>query len=116
MTKEETIRTVSQMMQAASCCKELKAAAREWLDAVGTAGEKKAAEALKAELKEDVCSIDDLIELCGSSTGKKLFGPDTAAAMLKSAKEAKEEGGKYCLCSACQNGGKLLDDPSGLNA
>ncbi len=116
MTKEETIKTVSEMMQADSCCRELKEAAKEWLDAVGTSGEKKAAEALKAEMKEDVCSIDNFIELCSSPTGKKIFGADQAAAMLKAGQEAKGKGGKYCLCGACQAGGKLLDDPSGLNA
>ena len=104
MTKEETIKTVSEMMQADSCCRELKEAAKEWL------------EALKAEMKEDVCSIDNFIGLCSSPTGKKIFGADQAAAMLKAGQEAKGKGGKYCLCGACQAGGKLLDDPSGLNA
>lgn len=113
MTKDETMKLVKQTMAAPSCCATLKAAAQTWLDAVGTPGEKDAAAKLKKELADDVCSIDDFIALTGSSRGQKIFG-SKAEAMHKAGQDAKAKGGKYCLCDACQAGGKLLDDPSGL--
>ncbi len=56
--KQELIETAKAMIAAPSCCQDLKSVAQAWIDAVGTAGEKAATDALLAELKEDVCTID----------------------------------------------------------
>ena len=46
MTKQELIETAKAMIAAPSCCQDLKTVAQAWIDAVGTAGEKAAADAL----------------------------------------------------------------------
>ena len=58
--REEIAQTVQTMIQASSCCEELKNAGRKWLDAIGTAGEHAAAEALLQEIRE-LCEIQGLI-------------------------------------------------------
>jgi hypothetical protein len=92
-----------------------KAAAGEaYLKAVGTDGERAAAEALLKELAEDVTSVDDLIALTESEHGVKIFGADGAKALKEQAEKAKAAGGKYCVCPACQAGGALLDNREAL--
>ena len=61
MDKQELVKTVQEMISAPSCCSELKAAGRKWLDALGTQEEKAAASALLQEIKEDVATIDHVI-------------------------------------------------------
>ncbi len=116
MACEKTVALVKEMMAASSCCADLKAAARAWLDSVGTDGQKAAAEALLAELKEDVNGIDEVIGFFGSEAGKGYFGAEKAGALLKAAQDAKAAGGKYCICDACQAGAKLIENPDGLFA
>ena len=116
MACEKTIALVKEILAAPSCCAELKAAGEKWLAAVGTDGQKAAAEALLAELKEDVSGIDDVIGFFGSDAGKGYFGAEKAAELLKIAQDAKAAGGKYCICDACQKGSKLIENPDGLFA
>ena len=110
MACEKTIALVKEILAAPSCCAELKAAGEKWLAAVGTDGQKAAAEALLAEL------IDDVIGFFGSEAGKGYFGAEKAAQLLKAAQDAKAAGGKYCICDACQKGAKLIENPDGLFA
>ena len=72
--------------------------------------DKKSAEALVKALEADVCTIDELIGLCESEQGKKFFGADKAASMAEAARKAKAEGGKYCLCPACQAGSVIYEN------
>ena len=61
------IEKVKAVIAAPSCCAELRAVAEEWLQAVGTDGEKEASAKLVAELEEDVSTLDNVIpffELC----------------------------------------------------
>lgn len=116
MACEKTIALVKEIMAAPSCCADLKEAAGAWLAAVGTAGQKAAAEKLLAELKEDVSDIDHVIGFFGSEAGKGYFGVEKAAALLKAAQDAKAAGGKYCICEACQKGAQVLENPDGLFA
>ncbi|MFC2662711.1 MAG: molecular chaperone Hsp90 [Eubacterium sp.] len=108
MTKEEIKEEVKKAIDAPSCCDELKEVGQAYLDAVGTPDEEKAAKNLIAELEDDVTSIDDLIALAGSAAGEKLFGKEKAAGLLKAAEDAKAHGEKFCICDACQAGGKVL--------
>lgn len=110
MTKQERIAKVREMMDAPSCCAELKAAGQVYLDAVGTEKEAEAQAALVSELKEDVTSIDSLIAFAGSETGKQVFGEEGAGAMVIAAKNAKAAGEDTCLCNACQAGKILLKE------
>lgn len=76
--------------------------------------EKKTAADLIAELEEDVTSVDDLIELTESAEGVKIFGENQAHSLNQAAREAKANGGVYCICPACQAGGALLDHRDAL--
>ncbi len=107
MTKEELMTSVKELTEAGSCNPNLKAAADKWLSAPDDAD---AASALIASLKDSVTLIDELIDLTGSEAGIQIFGEEGAKNMNASAKKAKEDGAKYCICPACQIGGKILDN------
>lgn len=89
------------LMGAASCCAEAKAAAQAWLDAVGTEGEGEQTRKYLAELEADIMPIDGLIAFAGSEAAKGYFGPEMAANVLAHAKEIKAAGAAYCDCPAC---------------
>ena len=110
MTKQELIETTKTMIAAPSCCQDLKSVAQAWIDAVGTAGEKAAAEALLAELKEDVCTIDDVIPFFESPRAVRSFGEEKAKELASLAHKVQADGGKWCFCEACAAGAKLLDN------
>ena len=109
MTKQELIETAKAMIAAPSCCQDLKTVA-PWIDAVGTAGEKAAADALLAELKEDVCTIDQVIPFFESPRAVQYFGEAKAKELAALAHKIKAEGGKWCFCEACAAGAKLLEN------
>lgn len=90
-----------ELMEAPSCCAELKAAAQAWLNAAGT--EREAAETRRfvAELEEDIMPIEDLIAFADSDAGKQVFGADTAAGIAAHAREIQAAGAVYCDCPAC---------------
>ena len=110
MNKQELIETTKTLIAAPSCCQPLKAAAQAWLDAAGTAGEKAAAEAFLKELKEDVCTIDDVIPFFESPRAVEYFGEEKAKELAAFARKTKAEGGKWCICAACAAGAKLIED------
>lgn len=110
MDKNQVIEKAKEVIAAPSCCAELKEAAQNWIDAVGTDGEKKAAEVLIAELKEDVMPIDPTIEFFGSDAAAGIFGAEKAAELEAHAKEVKAAGGEYCDCPACSAGKAILDN------
>ena len=70
-----------EILNAGSCCPELKEMAEKWLAAEETTDEKAVTEAYLQELSEDVLPIDALISF----------------------------GGKFCICPACSAGGAILD-------
>ena len=92
---------VQEMISARSCCAELKAAGKYWLDAVGTDKEQEAKKALLSEIDEDIIPIDGLIAFAGSENAIKIFGEQGAKDMLAHAKEIKMNGALYCDCPAC---------------
>ena len=106
MTKNEVIEKVKDLIAAPSCNAELKAAAESYLKVQ----DKQTAEALVKGLEEGVCSIDELIGLCESEAGVKLFGAEKAAGMSKAAHEAKDKGEKFCICPACQAGHVIYEN------
>lgn len=83
------IEKVKAVIAAPSCCAELRAVAEEWLQAVGTDGEKEASAKLIAELEEDVSTLDDVIPFFESETGAQFFGADVAKAKAEEAKKSK---------------------------
>jgi hypothetical protein len=98
-----------ELMAAASCCRDAKAAAQAWLAAVGTADEKAETERYLAELAEDVVPIDSLIAYAASDSAKAYFGAEAAAGLLAHAQEIKANGAKFCDCPACTAALAILD-------
>lgn len=111
--KKETIDYVIEkthdLIEAPSCCKEAKAAAKAWLDAVGT--DKQAEETKKfiAEIEEDIMPIDSVIAFTASETGEKIFGADRAKAMHAHGLEIKAKGARFCDCPACTAVAAILE-------
>ncbi|MDR1835937.1 MAG: hypothetical protein LBQ96_09070 [Fusobacteriaceae bacterium] len=97
------------ILNAPSCCKELKAEARAWLEAVGTSGEAAETKKYLAELEEDVLPIDGLIAFAESDMGAKIFGAEKAKGVAVHAKEIKAAGAKYCDCPACTAAAAILE-------
>lgn len=60
---QKMVDVVKEMVQAPSCCAELKTAGKEWLEAVGTEEQGEKAVALLAEAKADICTIDQVYDL-----------------------------------------------------
>lgn len=116
MNKNELVQIAKEMIAAPSCCAELKVAGQKWLDAVGTADEKAAAEAMIQELKEDVCTIDQVIPFFESDTAAQIFGAEQAKNMAARGHELKAAGRKWCFCGACDAGSKLIENADSLLA
>lgn len=92
---------VRALMEAPSCCAEAKAAARDWLDALGTDGEAEQTKRLIAEVEQDIMPIDGLLAFAGSEAGVQVFGEEMAKNVAAHAQELKDAGAKYCDCAAC---------------
>ncbi len=90
-----------ELMDAATCNSETRAAAQTWLDAVNTDKETSATQTYIAELEADIMPIDGLIGFAESETGAQVFGADKAKEVASHAKEIKATGAKYCDCPAC---------------
>ena len=103
------VKKTHELMDAASCSSEAKAAAQVWLDAVGT--DREAAETAKyiAELEADIVTVDGLISFAQSEAGASVFGADNAKNIAAHAREIKAAGAKYCDCPACAAAEAILD-------
>lgn len=99
--KTYVIEKTKELLEAASCCAEAKAAAQKWLDAVGTEEEANAAKAYVEELEADIVPIDGLIAFAKSEAGANVFGAEKAGQIAVHAEEIKAAGAKYCDCPAC---------------
>ena len=106
---------VIEMMEAPSCCAELKEAAQAWLDTYddGNANQEPARK-LIAVLEESVGDIDGCIAFLGSDFAKQIYG-DAQPAALAAAEEAKRNGRKVCTCKACDLGAQVLAQKDYLN-
>ncbi len=101
MNTDEKRALATAAIEAGSSCAEFKAAAQNYLDAIGTNGEKAAAAALIAEAKEDINEIDDTIAFLKSEMAVKIFGAAIAPVKLAEAEAHKANGGIYCDCPGC---------------
>ena len=103
------VKKTHELMDAASCSSEAKAAAQVWLDAVGT--DREAAETAKyiAELEADIVTVDGLISFAQSEAGASVFGADNAKNIAAHAREIKAAGAKYCDCPACAAVEEILE-------
>ena len=105
---------IKNILEAPSCCPELKEVAEAYLKAVGTEKEAEAKATLFAELECDVLSIDTVHEFICSEMGKELFGAEMAQTLAKKAEEVKAQGGDTCFCPACTAGKEILEEKSEL--
>lgn len=112
--KNTVIEKARQILDLPHCCPELKDACRVWLDAVGTDGEKAAAEALVAELKEDVMHVEDVIAFFESEDAVAKFGAEMAGNIAGHAKEIQAAGAVYCDCDACALGAFILENQAAI--
>lgn len=94
---------VQAIIDAPSCCAELKKVATDWINNLATDEE------LIEEIKADIQTIDGLIAFTESEMGKAILGEEKINELNKQAKEAKEKGEKYCVCPACQACKRLLE-------
>lgn len=108
-THEELVSEVKNLVAAPSVYSGLKDLAEKWLAAEGTAAQANLTALLRAALKEDVCTIDQVLPFFASDEAKKAFGEEQAAKMLAQGQKVKAEGGKYCFCPACTAGAKILE-------
>ena len=106
MTKNEIIEKVKELIAAPMCNAELRAAAEAYLKTQ----DKATADALLKSLEANVSSIDETLAFAGSDMGKKVFGAEQAANMVKLGNELKAKGEKYCFCPACQAGSKIYEN------
>ena len=120
MTKENLIEKAENMMNAPSCCAQLKKVAQEWIDSVGKADEKEKAKIFIDELQNDITPIDELqnditpidglVTFAHSPISEKLFGAEGAKNFAAHADELKASGAKYCDCGACAPGLEILNN------
>lgn len=103
------IEKTRELINAPSCSAEAKAAAKRWLDAVGT--KEQAAETKKyvEELEADIMPIDGLIGFAKSEQGAACFGAEAAVGIAAHAEEIKAAGAKYCDCPACAAVAAILE-------
>ena len=108
--KEYVIQKLNEMTSIPYCCEEAKAAAADWMNALGTEKEAEQTAKLLAELEEDLLPIDSLIAFADSETGIEVFGgKENAQKEISRAKERKAAGAKYCDCPACEAALAVLD-------
>ena len=65
-------------------------------------------------LDKYVSSLDETIGFAESDMGKKVFGEERAAEMVKLGRELKSKGEKYCFCPACQAGAAIYANKESL--
>ncbi len=102
------VEKTNELINAATCSPETKAAAENWLAAVGTENEAEETKKYVAELEEDIMPIDTLIAFAESDAGAQVFGAD-ALGVAAHAKEIKAAGAKYCDCPACNAVAEILE-------
>ena len=105
LTKTEMVKEI---LQAGSACQELKTAAQNYLDAVGTADEQDKAETLVAECEADVMKCADVIVFMKTDAEKKHLGAEVAAGILAHEEELLSKGIEYCDCPGCTAGKRVM--------
>lgn len=110
------IEKTNALINSGSVCKEAKAAAENWLKAVGTPDEKAETEKYLKELEEDIEPIDDLIAFLNTPLAAKLMGEDGAKNFLAHAEQRKAAGEKFCDCPACSACAEILSKKDEITA
>ena len=109
MKNQEIIIERTKELLSVRCYEGLKAAAEQWLDAVGTEREAEASRKYVFELEDAVTDIDTVINVFGSDMAKEKFGEEMANNIRSHAIEIKAKGAVWCDCPACTAGLKVLE-------
>ncbi|MFR4142494.1 MAG: molecular chaperone Hsp90 [[Clostridium] leptum] len=108
-----------ELLQSQTCCAEGKAAAKAWLEAIGTEQEAAETERYLNELKADIMPIDQLIGFAGSEAGIQYFGEAAAKGIVSHAEEIKVlNGARYCgwlQCAAAEAVPQKAGDAVGMH-
>lgn len=97
------------LQNAPSCCAELKAAAKAWLDAVGTGRFEEETRRYLARLEADIMPVEGLLAFAESEAGSQVFGAEGAKKMAAHARELGAQGAAYCDCPACAAAAAILE-------
>ena len=98
---DDVIERTKELINAPTCSAEAEAAAKAWLNAVGSEQQTNETQKYIAELEADIMPIDNLISFASSDAGIQYFGEEAAKNIALHAKEIKAAGAKYCDCPAC---------------
>lgn len=91
------------------CCDELKEAAQNWLDSIGTDKEKEAGKKYVLELQDSIVTVDGMLAFLTTDEAKAKFGEETANKFYEHAKELKAQGVANCDCPACTAASAVLE-------
>lgn len=93
-----------------TCSREVKNAAKGWMDARGTGEEAARWENYLTVLADCIQPIDRVLEFSGSAAAAKTFGSaEYAHGLHAHYLESKAAGAKYCDCPACTAAMKILE-------
>lgn len=98
-----------ELMNASSCCEEVKSAAQAWLDAAGTENEAEQTKKYLGVLEANVMDIDKLISFAESEEAIEMVGAEKAKGFADHGRQIKAAGAKYCDCPACSVGAAILE-------
>lgn len=91
------------------CCDELKEAAWNWLDSIGTDKEKEAGKKYVLELQDSIVTVDGMLAFLPTNETKTKFGEETANHFYEHAKDLKTQGIANCDCPACSAASAVLE-------
>lgn len=91
------------------CCDELKEAAQNWLDSIGTGEEKEAGKKYVLELQDSIVTVDGMLAFLPTDEAKAKFGEETANKFYEHAKDLKAQGIVNCDCPACIAASAVLE-------
>lgn len=109
------IKYTHKLIEAPTCCKELKAEAEAWLKSLDTEEQPEQTRKFIDALEECIVPIRDLIRLAQSEPGIVYFGEEEAEKIAQHAMKIEFEGAKYCDCPACSAVEEILKKKELLN-
>ena len=108
MDKHTLIGIIKEMADSPSCHPDLRAAVRNYFDALKTPRELAEAQNFIAELQASVVKVEQLVIFAHSNSAIDMFGAEAAKKFAANADELKRRGEKYCNCKACTLGLEIL--------
>lgn len=111
---EYVVEKTNELINAPTCSAETKAAAKAWLEALGTDQEGAETKKYIEELEADIMPIDTLIGFAESEAGAQVFGPEKTKEVAAHAKGIKAAGAEYCDCPACVAVAEILEKKAEL--